>query len=128
MSIFGERLKELRKESELTQKELADKLSISSSAVAMYERGNREPSFEIMEEIADLFNVDMNFLLGKSQERNATQINIKISAGGEKEQKESLADVEHQEAEKKAAELFSRLSEEEQQQVLAYGEFLLHKR
>ena len=115
MSIFGERLKELRKESELTQKELADKLSISSSAVAMYERGNREPSFEIMEEIADLFNVDMNFLLGKSQERNATQ-------------KKSLADVEHQEAVEKAAELFSRLSEEEQQQALTYIEFLLHKR
>lgn len=128
MSIFGERLKELRKESELTQKELADKLSISSSAVAMYERGNREPSFEIMEEIADLFNVDMNFLLGKSQERNATQINIKISAGGENEQKESLANVEHQEAVEKAAELFSRLSEEEQQQALTYIEFLLHKR
>lgn len=128
MSVFGERLKELRKESELTQKELADKLSISSSAVAMYERGNREPSFEIMEEIADLFNVDMNFLLGKSQERNATQINIKISAGGENEQKESLADIEHQEAVEKAAELFSQLSEEERKQVLAYGEFLLHKR
>nr|DAG27477.1 MAG TPA: nucleoid-associated protein [Caudoviricetes sp.]DAM92671.1 MAG TPA: nucleoid-associated protein [Caudoviricetes sp.] len=94
----------------------------------MYERGNREPSFEIMEEIADLFNVDMNFLLGKSQERNATQINIKISAGGENEQKESLADVEHQEAVEKAAELFSRLSEEEQQQALTYIEFLLHKR
>lgn len=128
MSIFGERLKELRKESELTQKELADKLSISSSAVAMYERGNREPSFEIMEEIADLFNVDMNFLLGKSQERNATQINIKISAGGENEQKESLADTEYQEACVKASELFSQLSEEERKQVLAYGEFLLHKR
>lgn len=128
MSVFGERLKELRKESELTQKELADKLSISSSAVAMYERGNREPSFEIMEEIADLFNVDMNFLLGKSQERNATQINIKISAGGENEQKESLADTEYQEACAKATELFSQLSEEERKQVLAYGEFLLHKR
>ena len=36
----------------------------------MYELGNREPGFETLEAIADLFNVDMNFLLGKTTSEN----------------------------------------------------------
>lgn len=48
-----------------SQAELADKLGVSKSTVGMYELGKREPDFETLEAIADLFNVDMNFLLGK---------------------------------------------------------------
>lgn len=44
---------------------MADKLGISRSAIGMYEKGEREPNFETLELIADTFNVDMNFLLGK---------------------------------------------------------------
>ena len=49
----------------MSQAELADKLGVSKSTVGMYELGKREPDFETLEAIADLFNVDMNFLLGK---------------------------------------------------------------
>ena len=63
---FPERLKELRAMHELTQEEFASKSGLSRSAVGMYESGKREPSFEILEKIADFFNVDMNYLLGKS--------------------------------------------------------------
>ena len=66
MSIFGERLRELRKQAGFSQSELAVKLKISKSSVNMYERGEREPGFEIMEAIADLFNVDMDYLYGRS--------------------------------------------------------------
>lgn len=66
MSLFGNRLRQLRKEDNLTQKELAAKLGLAFSTISMYERGIREPDFETAEAIADYFNVSMDFLLGKS--------------------------------------------------------------
>ena len=46
--------------------DFAKQIRISKSSVNMYERGEREPSFETLEVIADYFNVDMDYLLGKS--------------------------------------------------------------
>lgn len=65
MGKFANVFKELRIKSGLTQQEMADKLNISRSSIGMYENGEREPSFELLETIADYFNVDMNYLLGK---------------------------------------------------------------
>lgn len=50
----------------MSQKELAEKIGISRSAVGMYEAGEREPDFETLEALADTFNVNMDTLLGKS--------------------------------------------------------------
>lgn len=66
MAKFNERLKQLRKEFEMSQKQLAQKIGVSKSSVNMYERGEREPGIETLESIADTFNVDMDYLLGKS--------------------------------------------------------------
>lgn len=66
MSTFAERLKELRNNKALTQDELAKAIKISKSSINMYERGEREPKFETLEAIADFFNVDMDYLLGRS--------------------------------------------------------------
>ena len=67
MANFGSILKNLRLSRNITQGELAVKLGISRSAVGMYETGGREPDFEMMEAIADIFNVDMDYLMGRSQ-------------------------------------------------------------
>ena len=67
MGKFANVLKGLRIKSGLTQQEMADKLNISRSSIGMYENGEREPSFELLEIIADYFNVDMNYLLGKRE-------------------------------------------------------------
>ena len=64
MGGFGERLKQLRLNSGLSQQELSDELNIGRSTLANYEQGKREPNFETLEIIADYFNVDMNFLTG----------------------------------------------------------------
>jgi transcriptional regulator with XRE-family HTH domain len=64
MNNFSDRLKTLRLRDELSQQQLADELKISKSSISMYERGEREPSFEILETFADFFNVDMNYLTG----------------------------------------------------------------
>ena len=64
MTKFPERLKQLRKSSGITQQALADTLKISKSSVNMYERGEREPGLNLLEAIADVFNVDMNYITG----------------------------------------------------------------
>lgn len=67
MGNFANVFKDLRVKSGLTQQEMADRLKISRSSIGMYENGEREPSFELLEAIADYFNVDMNYLLGKKE-------------------------------------------------------------
>ena len=71
MARFNERLRSLREGKGLTQQQLADKLELSKSSVNMYERGEREPGFETLEAIAGIFNVDMNYLYGKSNVRKS---------------------------------------------------------
>lgn len=68
MIEFGTRLRFLRKRSSLTQKELGKALNISASSIGMYERGIREPSFELLFDIASYFNVSIDYLLGFYQE------------------------------------------------------------
>ena len=68
MSSFGLRLRQLRKDDNLTQTQLANALGLAFSTISMYERGIREPDFETMEAIADFFNVSMDYLHGKDIE------------------------------------------------------------
>ena len=67
MAEFSQIFKQLRLEKGLTQRELADKLGITKSAVSMYERGDRRPNFEIAEAITDFFHVDLNYLIGTTE-------------------------------------------------------------
>ncbi|MCI6511910.1 MAG: helix-turn-helix domain-containing protein [Coprococcus catus] len=66
MGNFQNILKALRKAKGLTQDELAKRLEISRSTIGMYEKGAREPDFETLTLIADYFNVDVDFLLGRT--------------------------------------------------------------
>ncbi len=66
MAKFNERLRQLRTAKDLSQFEFAKQIGISKSSVNMYERGEREPNFKMLEVIADYFNVDMDYLLGKT--------------------------------------------------------------
>lgn len=75
MSKFYTRLKKLRIDSGYTQEQLAKKLGITKSRLGMYEIGQRNPDFETLEIIADFFNVDMNYLLGKSTTTTRIQLN-----------------------------------------------------
>lgn len=66
MATFANVLRLLRNEKNMSQQELADALGVSKSAVNMYERGERQPNFETLEVIADYFNVDTDYLLGRT--------------------------------------------------------------
>ena len=58
-SYFGLRLRYLRKQDNLTQAELGDRLGVGKSAISMWENGQRSPDLETIESIADYFNVPM---------------------------------------------------------------------
>lgn len=70
MSSFGERLKELRTEKGILQRELADHLKVSRVTITQYETGNRSPDDEIKKKIAEYFNVSLDYLMGISDIRN----------------------------------------------------------
>lgn len=63
--VFGQRLRQLRRERGETQPELAKLLGLSRSAVSMYESGEREPKYELLTAIAAHYDVDLNYLLGR---------------------------------------------------------------
>lgn len=63
--IFSERLKTLRKEKKLTQKELAEQIGISQKSYSHWESGKNEPSLENLIKLADLLEVSLDRLFGR---------------------------------------------------------------
>lgn len=61
-----ERLKKLRKEGKLTQKDIATFLNISQPAYQQFESGKKKMNLETMEKLADFFDVSTDYLLGKT--------------------------------------------------------------
>lgn len=71
MGNFQNIFKELRISNGMTQTETAKKLGISRSTIGMYETGAREPDFKTLEKIADLFHVNVDYLLGRTGSASA---------------------------------------------------------
>lgn len=65
MAEFKDMLKYFREREGLSQFELSKKLGVAPSTIGMYEQGRRQPSFEMEEALADIFNVDIATLRGK---------------------------------------------------------------
>lgn len=65
MTIFTERLKELRKRNNLTQKELAEQIGIKQNSYSDWETGKNEPSFENLIKLANLLEVSLDWLFGR---------------------------------------------------------------
>ena len=98
--MFKNVLKQLRNSKKLTQEQLALELGTSKSAISMYENGNREPDFEMLETIADFFNVDLDYL-------------IKGSNKIDKEEKKLITN-------------YNRLDEEDQTKLVDYSKELVN--
>lgn len=77
--MFFKNLKELRTSHGMTQSQLAELLGVAKSTVSMYENGRREPSFETAEAIADIFNIDLNVLVGSKTNDSILSISNVIS-------------------------------------------------
>lgn len=61
---FGDRLKQLRSQAGLTQKELAERIGITKSVVSFYELRERTPSPDVLVKLASVFHVSTDYLLG----------------------------------------------------------------
>ncbi|NHM27964.1 helix-turn-helix transcriptional regulator [Desulfofundulus sp. TPOSR] len=66
--MFSERLKEARKKKNLLQKELATLLGVSRTTVTSWENGTRVPEFETLRRIADVLEVSVDYLLGRTDD------------------------------------------------------------
>ena len=64
--MLPNRLKELRQKANITQKELAHSIHSSQQNIAFYEKGERKPKHEMVEKLANFFNVSIDYLLGKT--------------------------------------------------------------
>lgn len=84
--MFGDRLKELREEKELTQEELGKFLNVSRQTISGYEAGSIEPSIKNLIKLADIFNVSLDYLLGRTKERY--NLNLK-----DKKDKDLIIDI-----------------------------------
>lgn len=69
--MLSERLKSLRLEAKITQKEISDKLEIGQGTYARYEKGDRKPTGEILNDLAKFFNVSTDYLLGNTDNKKA---------------------------------------------------------
>lgn len=66
MNNFQSRFKELKSNKQVSYKELADLLGISTRAVQHYASGDRFPDFHGLIKLADYFNVSLDYLVGRS--------------------------------------------------------------
>lgn len=73
MEKIGTRIAELRREKGLSQIEFAQVMGVSLASVCMWEQNKREPRLPLRDALCDYFNVDMNYLTGKSDIKNAYQ-------------------------------------------------------
>ena len=77
MEIYeiGQFIKTMRKAKKMTQKDLAIKLNKAESTIGLWEQGRRELDYDSLNEVANLFNVSVDYLLGRSFVRDNTASN-----------------------------------------------------
>ena len=68
IKLFSKKIKQLRKENNLTQSELADKLNCSLSKIGMWETNKREPTKDDLSMLANAFDISVDYLLGLDDE------------------------------------------------------------
>ena len=68
MNVFKDRLKLLRENKKISSKEFADALNVDTATISNWEAGRRFPKNEVLLEIADYFNVSLDYLLGRTDD------------------------------------------------------------
>ncbi|WP_251169146.1 helix-turn-helix domain-containing protein [Cytobacillus firmus] len=68
---FGERLRKCRDKKGYTQKFVADKIGIKNNTLSSYESGKRQPDYEILKKLSDLYEVTIDYILTGNQSTNS---------------------------------------------------------
>lgn len=103
------KIKLLREEAGMTQKEMALKLNTSNKNIWAYENGNAEPNIDMLKKIADLFTVSIDYLVERTDDFG----NFKKS------------DVEIDKTTQRLLKILSTFNERQKERVLAYAEGVL---
>ena len=69
MVDMGSRLRQLRKQHKLTQKQVAERTGLAVSAISSYESGSRCPTYETLRKLATMYHVSCDFLVGMPSTR-----------------------------------------------------------
>ncbi|QDI92483.1 XRE family transcriptional regulator [Salicibibacter halophilus] len=69
MPTLGERIKQIRKEENISQQKLANVLKITPRQLRRYENNEFEPNLETLKSLADYFNISLDYLVGRSNNR-----------------------------------------------------------
>lgn len=75
-NILGNRIKLLRTHNNLTQVELSKALNISNTTLSQYETGQRIPSDDVKMQIAEYFNVSIDYMLGRTDDTSPPELII----------------------------------------------------
>lgn len=67
---FSQIVKQLRLELGWSQQDVAERVGLNKMTISQYENGKRKPSFEMIEALAEVFHVDLNYLLGFTDKIN----------------------------------------------------------
>lgn len=73
-TIFGERLRILRKEKGVTQLDVAKEMGLSKGTIGMWEAGNREANFDVLTKLAAYFNTTSDYLIGITDKNSTDSI------------------------------------------------------
>lgn len=93
--MFGDRLKELREESEMTQEQLGKILNVTKQTISNYENGDNEPTLDTLVKISDIFNVSLDYLLCRTRQKPNLQVEneILLNTLNDKCKKKLLIDI-----------------------------------
>ncbi|MBQ2767025.1 MAG: helix-turn-helix transcriptional regulator [Clostridia bacterium] len=91
---FGRALSTLRKESDMTQNEVADKLNLSRQAISKYERGESFPDISVLVMMAELFHITLDQLIGYGEPtKGESSILREVARGNADIVAKNIADV-----------------------------------
>ena len=76
LASFGQRFKELRQEKNLTQEKLAEEFFLNKSSISRYEQNKQIPETDLLEKIADYFDVSIDYLVGRSNNKTSKAIEL----------------------------------------------------
>ena len=91
---FGETLKRIREDKNLSQQELAKKLEVAQSTIAMWEASQRTPKLGELNRLARILNITVNRLIGQPNDRKLEIVKNEIYIDGEKIRDLDATDVE----------------------------------
>lgn len=96
--MFGDRLRSLRENKNLTQQKVADDLNIKRENLSNYERNKREPDYEMLKKLAEYYGVSRSYILGETDKKHYWELNDKDERSIQKDLQKMIDDLSNSDA------------------------------